>query len=183
MNIDERDRVLMALTVYGEARGQPRPGRAAVAWTILHRAANPRWWGRNAGGCCLSPWQYSCWNRNDPNRARLLSFLRDGDTVRPQLTEAAKRDVTLRECVEIVDAICRGEIADPTDGATHYYNPSAVAAPFWSAGRRPSARVGDHLFYAGVEPGTRPAALPPPPDPAAATADPSPPRKAGFFVG
>ena len=181
MRIDARGRVLIALTVYGEARGQSRLGKAAVAWTILHRAANPRWWGRDPAGCCLAPWQYSCWNKEDPNRARLLSFLQGGDTGAAALTEGAEADAALRECLEIVERVCAGDIPDPTRGATHYFNPKAVASPpRWSAGRRPAATIGAHLFYAGVEPGTKPAVLRPP-DPAPALAPTEPALSGGLF--
>ena len=177
MNITARDRALIALTLYGEARSQSRLGQAAVAWTILHRAANPRWWGRDPASCCLAPWQYSCWNRNDPNRSRLTGFLQDRRPAPGVLRPGAQDDPVLRRCMAVVDAVCGGEIPDPTGGATHYFNPKAVAAaPAWSVGRRPSAIIGAHQFYAGVEPGVRAARLEPPdPEPALAQTEPAPP--------
>ena len=44
--ITVKDLTIMALTVFGEARGQMQEGQLAVACVILNRWGNPGWWSR-----------------------------------------------------------------------------------------------------------------------------------------
>jgi spore germination cell wall hydrolase CwlJ-like protein len=51
-------------------------------------------------------------------------------------------------------SVVKGSIPDPTYGATHYLNPTIVKTmPKWALGRSPICAIGNHHFYAGVEPG------------------------------
>lgn len=141
-----RDRVITALTVFGEARGEKELGKAAVVWVILHRAANPRWWGREGpASVCLAPWQFSCWNVGDPNRELILEQLVGGDPERAELTEEARLDRRVIACLETVDKVRAGALPDPTGGADHYH--TTGVEPAWSRGREPLAKVGTHLFF------------------------------------
>lgn len=136
-----------ARTVYGESRGEAWLGRVAVAWVLRNRVTadlwndgKPDWWGEGLIEVCRRPWQFSCWNTDDPNCARLhaLDF----------------NDPVLAEMRAIVAGVFRGEVADPTAGSTHYYAPKAVKAPpAWARGRAPTRTIGNHLFYAKVEKG------------------------------
>lgn len=141
---DDRNRDIdtLARTLWGEARGEDHAGRVAVANVIMNRvrhAARHRerrgteyWWGGTPAEVCRKPWQFSCWNDNDPNRAKLLAV--DAE------------DPTFRECLEIARAAVDGSLEDTTHGADHYVNPR-VAAPPWAEGVEPVARVGAHEFY------------------------------------
>lgn len=80
-------------------------------------------------------WQFSCWNPNDPNRAKIL--------------EVDPENRTFASCLRIARRAVAGVLADPTDGATHYH--VRGLAPPWAVGRRPSAEIGRHLFYNDVE--------------------------------
>lgn len=74
--ITDHDLDTVALTVWGEARGESMVGQSAVAWVIRNRQANPGWWSRphhTLADVCLASYQFSCWNRNDPNYARLTN--------------------------------------------------------------------------------------------------------------
>lgn len=141
---DPRDlpvREVLARTLYGEARGEPTPGKEAVACVILNRAARAEarggsyWWGRDVAGVCLKPWQFSCWNPGDPNRPKLLA-----------VTESNR---AFRACLEVADRALAGAIEDITKGATHYH--TRAVTPAWSRGRTPCAEVGAHVFYNDVE--------------------------------
>jgi spore germination cell wall hydrolase CwlJ-like protein len=122
----------MARTLWGEARGEPREGKAAVAHVILNRARRGGWFGDDVKAVCLKRWQFSCWLESDPNRAKLL---------------AASLDTpSLKNCVDIALRCFLGTIEDPTGGADHYYNPDA-ADPVWARGKTPTARIGRHLFF------------------------------------
>ena len=56
----------MAKTVWGEARGEDKEGRIAVASVILNRKNKQGWMGKTIIDVCLKKWQFSCWNENDP---------------------------------------------------------------------------------------------------------------------
>ena len=62
----------LARTIYGEARGESRQGKIAVACVILNRVKRKKMCGwREINGykvatvaaTCLKPWQFSCWNK------------------------------------------------------------------------------------------------------------------------
>jgi len=141
------DRIILVRTLYGEARGEPRAGQVAVAWTVLNRAradlhgdGRPDWWGEGVAGVCLKQWQYSCWNHGDPNLKAIAM--------------AAPERPAFAACADVVRAIEAGEEPDPTGGATHYHRAGMLKPPDWAfvAGQpRPSVRIGNHLFYSGVE--------------------------------
>ena len=77
----ELDIDTLARTIYGEARGEDRQSKIAVACVILNRVQQRKQCGyRNIDGrkiptiaaTCLKPWQFSCWNEKDPNRKVIL---------------------------------------------------------------------------------------------------------------
>src|SRR5690348_11332179 len=130
----------LARTIWGEARGEGFDGMAAVANVVMNRVhldlhgdGKPDWWGEGVAGVCLKPWQFSCWNRNDPNREKVLA-----------VTDADER---YRDALAIAAAAMRGSLRDRTGGATHYYAPKVVATPAWAAKGTLTAKVGDQLFY------------------------------------
>ena len=133
---------ILARTMYGEARGEGAAGMAAVGHVVFNRVDARSWWGRDVVGVCHKPWQFSCWNPNDPNRARLLNV--------------SGADPTFRSACDIAASLTRAQAAgqrsrdDPAHGATHYYAPRIVARPRWTNGLQPCARIGGHDFFCGV---------------------------------
>jgi spore germination cell wall hydrolase CwlJ-like protein len=123
---------VLARTIWGEARGEPPGGMAAVASVVMNRARHPRWWGRDVVGVCLDPWQFSCWNADDVNRPKMEAV----DTTDPQFTAA----------LAIADAAVRGVLPDTTNGADSYVD-LRVAHPGWAAANTPVARIGNQTFY------------------------------------
>ncbi|TAN54915.1 MAG: cell wall hydrolase, partial [Rhodospirillales bacterium] len=101
---------VLARTIWGEARGESKAGREAVAAVVMNRVGvagrhgGRFWWGNDVVSVCLKPWQFSCWNANDPNRAKL------------QAVDENNR--VFAQCRRIADAALTGELDDPTDGAT-----------------------------------------------------------------
>ena len=71
MRISEDDLMIMAKTIWGEARGEGRNGQVAVAWVIRNRAEHGGWYGNTIRSVCLHPFQFSCWNNNDSNKAQI----------------------------------------------------------------------------------------------------------------
>lgn len=129
MTPDDLD--VMARTIWGEARGEPLEGKLAVAWVIKNRADHPGWWGHGLAGVCRQPWQFSCWNADDPNRAKLIGV--------------TARDEMFRESLMVAAGVLSGNLPDPTGGANHYH--ARGIAPNWAAGEMPTVRLRHHLFY------------------------------------
>jgi len=75
---EEKDSDVVAMTILGEARGEGEAGMYAVACVIAQRSIE---WKRNGKAItpkqvCLQDWQFSCWNKNDPNRKKLPTLLK-----------------------------------------------------------------------------------------------------------
>ncbi|MGH9341530.1 MAG: hypothetical protein ACRD1R_18585, partial [Acidobacteriota bacterium] len=64
---------VLAATLFGESRGEKLEVKLAVGCVIRNRSQNDvRWDGVDWKSTCLKDWQFSCWNKNDPNRIKLL---------------------------------------------------------------------------------------------------------------
>lgn len=132
----EQDVDIVARTLWGEARGEGTAGMQAVAAVILNRAAISKkhgnfWWGRNVVEICRKPYQFSCWNRNDPNFEKLLNV--------------DDRDIHFATALRMARRALNNLLADPTMGATHYH--AAAVMPSWAVQEKPCAVIGRHIFY------------------------------------
>lgn len=140
MTVTERDRDILARTLWGEARGEDFIGQIAVAWTIRNRVFDGKtksWWGEGYAGVCLKPWQFSCWNKDDRNYAYL----------------SGAKPIPARELGRArmaADHVIDSQAPDPTNGATHYYATSMPKAPTWAKGAKQTLTLGHHIFFKGV---------------------------------
>lgn len=131
---------VLARTIYGEARGEPVRGKEAVAAVIMNRVRLARrrggyWWGDSIQTVCQKPWQFSCWNDNDPNRKKLLAVTRENSV--------------FKTCLRVARRAVRGALKDPTRGSTHYH--TLNVDPPWSSGRAPVVIIGRHKFFNDIE--------------------------------
>lgn len=124
---------IAARTIWGEARGEGDAGIGAVAHVLLNRVNDGRW-GKTLFEVCTAPWQFSCWNKADPNRPHMLAL--DDD------------DPVLQECIAAIN-YAPGE-PDQTGGATHYYA-DTIPVPNWTAGATQTAHIGHHVFWRNVK--------------------------------
>lgn len=134
----------LARTIYGEARGESWQGKLGVGWVVRNRATaatrlppgrvHPLFGDGTLRSACQREWQFSCWNRNDPNRAHLLAV-------------GAEVPV-FRECLAAAATVALGLVGDLTCGATHYHT-HAVSPP-WSVGLKPVVTIGRHRFFRDV---------------------------------
>jgi spore germination cell wall hydrolase CwlJ-like protein len=126
----------MALTMWGEARNQGEIGMRAVGHVIANRR-QAKTHGAFVTDTVSAAWQFSCWNKNDPNRAMMLAIedLPEGGAAHRQWL-AAKR---------IAAEVLAGRSADPTGGALFYH--TTAVHPAWSRGVTPVTQIGDHLFF------------------------------------
>ena len=140
MTESERDRDILARTLWGEARGESVAGQIAVAWTIRNRVFDGKqksWWGEGYAGVCLAKQQFSCWNKTDPNY--------------PYLSGAKK--IPFRELAQAqiaADQVLAGKVPDPTSGATHYYVEAMPKPPAWARGATRTLKLGAHVFFKNV---------------------------------
>jgi N-acetylmuramoyl-L-alanine amidase len=127
---------VLARTLWGEARGEGSAGMHAVASVVLNRVQVAQdksgfWWGNNIIQVCQKPYQFSCWNRTDPNFQKLQAV--------------DDKDIHFATALRIARRALAGVLGDPTGGATHYHARSI--APYWTKGEKPSATIGNHIFY------------------------------------
>lgn len=126
-HVAEQEVDTLARTIWGEARGEGSAGMQAVAAVILNRVAIAQekggyWWGANVIAVCRKPWQFSCWNGNDPNRPKLLAV--------------DARDLHFATALRIARRAIYSTLPDPTAGATHYH--AAGITPSWARGSPPA---------------------------------------------
>ncbi|MGH8345720.1 MAG: cell wall hydrolase [Pseudomonas sp.] len=136
----EKDRDILARTLWGEARGESLAGQIAVGWTIRNRVNDGKaksWWGEGYTGVCQKPYQFSCWNKNDPNFAYL----------------SGAKSIPFREFAQAqiaAEQVMAGKVAGPTGGATHYYATTMPKPPAWSVGAKRTLKLGRHVFFKDV---------------------------------
>lgn len=127
----------LARTLWGEARGEILKGIRAVAAVVLNRATHPtvHWWGSTIVDVCIAPYQFSCWNANDPNLAKLQA-----------VTTA---DSGFQVCRQVAQDALAGRLRqDCTPGATHYH--TKTSSPSWARDKVPCEDIGNHLFYNNI---------------------------------
>lgn len=125
--------VVIRMLGYGEARGEGPVGIAAVLWVLRNRALKR---DTSLKHEALRRLQFSCFNDDDPNRAKLLT--------------AYKTDPAAWASVDAVATMFEhGHTADPTLGSTHYFVASMPNPPAWASaenGWQHRARIKSHEF-------------------------------------
>lgn len=123
-----------ARTIYGEARGEykgyGRKALEAVGLVIMNRAKQRK---QSITTVCLQPYQFSCWNVDDPNRKKIL--------------DVTTSDSIFMVCLEVANKIIAGQINDFLNGANHYYSDTMKQPPYWAKGQKPVAKIGHHIFF------------------------------------
>lgn len=126
---------LLMLCVWREARGEPNDAKLGVAWTIKNRVALQSWMGRTYPQVILKPFQFTSFNPGDPNAARF---------------PLPPADIAYADCLTAAKSAYQGLGADPTGGATHYYDTS-IAPPKWTQGATKTIQIGKLVFYKDVK--------------------------------
>ena len=131
---------IVGRTIWGEARGGGYDDMASVANVIANRkrAAElgkvpARRWGATWREVVLWPSQFSAWNANDPNRAKM-----------ERVTES---DPQFREALKIARRAVAGDLPDRTGGADHYHAVTLQNVPAFFARLIPTVTIGGHRFY------------------------------------
>ena len=141
------DAQVLAMTIWAEARGEPRDGKIAVGSVILERVDHRSWDGVNIKEVCFWPYQFSCYLDTDPNVRHLMSIAADFD-------QAVVVNESLVECYEIARGLLDGTVPrDLQIMSTHACQYLAswckrgMSVPWWKDYKFVK-RLGNHEFYA-----------------------------------
>ena len=134
--IDVVDAHWMALTMWGEARNGGEEAMRAVGHVIDNRRRAGTH-GRYATETVSAAWQFSAWNKNDPNYPAMMNI--------DKLSEGSEDHRMWLEAKRLAADILSGASADPTGGALFYH--TAAVSPRWSSGLAPVRVIGGHLFF------------------------------------
>jgi len=116
--IKEEDERMLALMIYLEGGVCLPKEKEAIGYTAINRFK--KGYGNNLIDIIKAPNQYSCFN-----------FLKD-EKINETIKKAERIDPNnWKNCEEIAKDILYGKYEDPTEGATHYFNPSIVK-PRWN---------------------------------------------------
>lgn len=124
---------VVAGTAWGENRSGGVAGMQSVCNVIMNRANHPRWWGKTPLSVCLEPEQFSCWNSDDPNRAKIMTI------------PAADTDFAV--ALGLARQAIGGVLPDITKGADSYYDLSMGKPPTWAARAAFCGVVAGQGFY------------------------------------
>lgn len=136
---------ILAVTIYGEARGEPTEGQIAVGSVILERVDHHDWDGKTVMEVCLKRWQFSCYNERDPNYGKLLNIAEKWD-------QAMATNAALNACFGIAVGLLTGEIdRTPEIAESHCCNYATAAGAEsvkWDDKMKVVAGIGAHIFFA-----------------------------------
>lgn len=134
---------ILALTIYGEARGEFTEGQIAVANVIMNRwKTNPTKY-KTVRDVCLEKLQFSCWNDNDPNYPKLLLIGR-------ALYDNKPVNEIMKQCLYIARGAMGMNFLDNTKGAKYYMTYDLLNSPNrpkWADVRIKEVRIGNHVFF------------------------------------
>ncbi|WP_010297196.1 cell wall hydrolase [Candidatus Odyssella thessalonicensis] len=129
---------ILARTIYGEARGEyyrvdgGLASLIAVGNVVNNRYKQQSWYGKTIAEVCQKPYQFSCWNPNDPNQKLITTTI---------------MDPLFDICLDVADRIIKDEWPDLTRGCDHYHAASMATFPTWSLSSKPQLKIGQHIFY------------------------------------
>ena len=144
--------VLLAMCVFGEARGEPLAVQQAVAQVVLNRAGHPHivfgsrrdsTLEENIRWVVLQRKQFSCFNPYDPNYPKILRPLKHE---RPEVWERCLR-VAETALAENQPPLAGARGSDLlTENSDHYFDDS-IEPPKWAAPEKRTVKIGRLNFY------------------------------------
>lgn len=125
--------ILLALCLWREARGETVDTKRAVAWSIRNRVNHKSWWG-------------GTWSEVITKREQYSSMTSTGD---PNLVKwPIETDTSWMACMDVATEVYGTPLADPSNGATHYFDKSLDAnPPNWASTGTKTADIGNFHFY------------------------------------
>ena len=134
MHFTPHDLQTLARTIYGEARGElykyGLSSLIAVANVVVNRKLKN--FANSIAEVCTAPYQFSCWNRDDPNYSKIISV-------------SEKDCHNFAQCLNTAENVLTEKWPDLTDGCDHYHEYSIK--PQWAVYLMPKRIFGKHYFY------------------------------------
>jgi hypothetical protein len=108
--------------------------------------------GHGISGVIMQPGQFSAWN-GKTGFAKGAGGNPIGDQLDPKSAQYGQLG-------SVVDGVAGGSIPDPTNGATHYYNPK-MATPDWgdTLAKQNDVTIGNHRFVGSTDPAMDPSTI------------------------
>lgn len=142
------DKQLVALTIYGEARGETKAGKIAVCSVILERVDYREWDGKTIQEVCLMPFQFSCFLPTDPN-FKILKMIAES------WEEKYTNSLDLQACYHVASDLIEGIFPRTKEIAESHccqYLTTALRkskyCPKWVKKMKLVLVEGEHEFYA-----------------------------------
>ena len=120
----------LALTIYFEARGEPRAGREAVAHVVMNRVADPRF---PASVCDVVHH-----SRGEEENCQFSWYC-------DRLSDRPENRGEWQDALSLARIVYWNGNADPTGGALWYH--AAYVKPIWRRKLERTERIGAHIFY------------------------------------
>lgn len=133
MHFSKQDLDTLSRTIYGESRGEFYKFGIAPLIAVANVVLN-RWRKKFAPtihGVCKASYQFSCWNRSDPN------FV--------EINTVDQKSLIFRKCCAVAEKVLSEQWPDLTDGCDHYHARSIK--PYWAIYKEPKRVFGSHFFY------------------------------------
>lgn len=129
---------LLALTMWGEARGDGPQAMRAVGHVIMNRIKSKRNFGNTVKQVVWKRKAFSCWNKGDPNREAMKKIAK--------LPDDNLNKVRWEQAKKIAKEILSGNDKDITNGGLFYH--TKAINPYWVDPDAPVvADIANHVFY------------------------------------
>lgn len=135
--VELKDEEVMALTLYGEARGASFNAKLGMAQVMWNRTKDKRF-GSNIKEVVTKPKQFSCYNDNDVNLQIIMGVVEDFDG-------NFNKNIHLRECYMIALAVINGYIQGKVKDSLFYH--TTGVNPKWNKNMILEAKIGNTLFW------------------------------------
>jgi len=135
--VELKDEEVMALTLYGEARGASFNAKLGMAQVMWNRANDGRF-GNGIKEVVTKPKQFSCYNDSDANLPVLMEVAED-------FGGKFEENIHLRECYMVALAVINGYIQGKVKDSLYYH--TTGVNPKWNKGMTLEAKIGNTLFW------------------------------------
>lgn len=135
--VELKDEEVMALTLYGEARGASFNAKLGMAQVMWNRAKDGRF-GTDIKDVVTKPKQFSCFNDSDPNLSVLMEVVEDFGAV-------FEENIHLRECYMVALAVINGCMTGKVKDSLYYH--TTGVNPKWNKKLVLEAKIGNTLFW------------------------------------
>jgi len=144
MNVEQKEKIIknrpeevLAMTLYGEARGAPYKAKLGMARVMMNRVKDGRF-GSSIEDVVTKPKQFSCYNDGDPNLDEILIVADDFE-------KAFDINIYLRDCYNAAMTVLSGKDDTPVKESLYYHTDKVN--PKWNKKLKLEAKIGNTLFW------------------------------------